>query len=563
MGVRRAVDMVLDVAQRKGNKKIYTYGPLIHNPQTVEILRERGVIPADNIGEIEEGTIVIRAHGISPLERKKIEEKNVEIIDATCPKVSRVQAIIKKHASLGYTILIVGDRKHPEVEGLLGYSGGKGIVIGNRDEIDGLHDLDKVCVVAQTTQNVEEYSDVVNVLTKKFPKTTVFNTICDSTEKRQAEVKELSSEMDIMFIVGGKNSANTKRLARISELQGTPTFHIETVDDLKKISTGRYEKIGVSAGASTPNWVIERVVNYLTGYQRDRKKEGMRRPLNFWVFTVTTDIYSAIGAGCLSLSSMLLQGLNVNIFSIMTASFYVYSMHTLNRFIDRKRSSIISSFREDSYLKHKKVYVSSAIISLLLALALSLLTGLAPFLLLLLISLLGALYNTRILPQNWSFKRLKDIPGSKNVSMAAAWGIVIAVVPQIGVSLSVTTGTISAFFFTFAVVFVRSAMHDVTDIQSDRLIGRETIPVLIGEENTRKLLKGILVIMAAVLVVAHPAGWTSSLSLALLPCVFYAWICFRFCDRKIRLSVAVLEGILETNYIIAGLGAFLWLILVR
>ncbi len=563
MGVRRAVDMVLDVAQRKGNKKIYTYGPLIHNPQTVEILRERGVIPADNIGEIEEGTIVIRAHGISPLERKKIEEKNVEIIDATCPKVSRVQAIIKKHASLGYTILIVGDRKHPEVEGLLGYSGGKGIVIGNRDEIDGLHDLDKVCVVAQTTQNVEEYSDVVNVITKKFPKTTVFNTICDSTEKRQAEVKKLSSEMDIMFIVGGKNSANTKRLARISELQGTPTFHIETVDDLKKISTGRYEKIGVSAGASTPNWVIERVVNYLTGYQRDRKKEGMRRPLNFWVFTVTTDIYSAIGAGCLSLSSMLLQELNVNIFSIMTASFYVYSMHTLNRFIDRKHSSIISSFREDSYLKHKKVYVNVAIISLLLALALSLLTGLAPFLLLLLISLLGVLYNTRILPQNWSFKRLKDIPGSKNVSMAAAWGIVIAVVPQIGVSLSVTAGTMSAFLFTFAVVLVRSAMHDVSDIQSDRLIGRETVPVLIGEENTRKLLKGILIIMAVVLVVAYPAGWTSSLSLALLPCVFYAWICFRFCDRGTRLSVVILEGILETNYIIAGLGAFLWLILVR
>lgn len=563
MGVRRAVDMALDVAQRKGNKKIYTYGPLIHNPQTVEILRKRGIIPADNIGEIEEGTIVIRAHGISPLERKKIEEKNMEIIDATCPKVLRVQAIIKKHASLGCTILIVGDRKHPEVDGLLGYSGSKGIVIGDRDEIDGLRDLDKICVVAQTTQNVEEYSNVVNVIRKRFPKTTVFNTICDSTEKRQAEVKELSSEMDIMFIVGGKNSANTKRLARVSELQGTPTFHIETVDDLKKISTGRYEKIGISAGASTPNWVIERIVNYLTRHQRDRKKEWMRKPLNFWVLTVTTDIYSAIGAGCLSLAGMLLQGLNVNIFNIMTASFYVYSMHTLNRFIDRKRNSIISSFREDSYLKHKKVYVSVAIISLLLALALSLLTGMAPFLLLLLISLLGALYNTRILPQNWSFKRLKDIPGSKNVSMAAAWGIVTAVVPQIGVSLSVTAGTISAFLFTFAVVFVRSAMHDVSDIQSDRLIGRETIPVLIGEENTRKLLKGILVIMAAVLVAAHPAGWTSSLSLALLPCVFYAWICFRFCDRKMRLSVAVLEGILETNYIIAGLVAFLWLILVR
>lgn len=559
MGVRRAVDMALDIAQRKDNKKIYTYGPLIHNPQAVEILEKRGIIPVNDIGEIKEGVIVIRAHGISPLERQKIREKNLEIIDATCPKVARVQAIIKKHASLGYTILIVGDRQHPEVDGLLGYAAGKGIVIGSMEEVDALPDLDKICVVAQTTQNAKDYIDACGMITKRFPKTTIFNTICDSTEKRQAEVEELSSEMDIIFIVGGKNSANTKRLSRISELQGTPTFHIETVDELEKIPVDRYKKAGVSAGASTPNWVIERVVSYL----RNRKEAWIRRPLNLWIFAVTTDIYSAMGAGCLSLASMLLQGLNINLFSIMTASFYVYSMHTLNRFIDRRRIDITSSFRKDSYLKHKKMYVGIAIITLLLALTFSLITGPVPFFILLMISLAGVLYNTRLLPQNWRFKRLKDIAGSKTVSMAAAWGIVTSVVPQAGAGLSITAGTISAFLFTFSVVFARSAMHDIIDIQSDRFIGRETIPVLIGEENTMKLLKAILLFMMAVLAIVHPAGWTSSLSFALLPCVFYAWICFRFCDRKVKFSlVAVREGLLETNYIIAGLCASLWFILV-
>ena len=234
MGVRRAVDMALDVAQCRSNGRIYTYGPLIHNPQTVELLRRRGIIPADNINEIEEGTIIIRAHGISPIEREKIKEKKIKIIDATCPKVARVQAIIKKHVLGGYSILIVGDRGHPEVDGLLGYSGGKGIIIGNRGDVDALSEMDKVCVVAQTTQNIEEYRNIINKITKRFPKAMVFDTICDSTEKRQAEAKELSAEMDVMFIVGGKNSANTKRLTEISEMQGTPTFHIVTADELKK-----------------------------------------------------------------------------------------------------------------------------------------------------------------------------------------------------------------------------------------------------------------------------------------------------------------------------------------
>ena len=562
MGVRRAVDMVLDIAQRRGNEKIHTYGPLIHNPQTIEILRKREIIPADNIDEIEEGTIVIRAHGISPLERNKINEKKLKIIDATCPKVVRVQAIIKKHASLDYTILIVGDREHPEVDGLLGYSDGRGIVIGNKDEVDTLPELDKVCIVAQTTQDTEEYKDIVDRTTERFPEVLVFDTICDSTEKRQAEVKELSAEMDVMLIVGGKNSANTKRLARISELQGTPTFHIETVDELKKIAIDRYDKIGISAGASTPNWIIEKIVDYITSFQEEQKKGRKRGLLNLWLFAVIADIYSAVGAGCLSLASILLQGLNVNILNILTASFYVYSMHMLNRFTDRKQSSIISSFREESYLRHEKIYVTIAIISLLMALTFSFIAGLTPFLLLLSISCFGVLYNARILPQNRRFKRLRDLPGSKNISMAAAWAIVVAVVPQVEISLNITPAMIVAFLFAFGVVFVRSAMSDMVDIQSDRLIGRETIPVVIGEENTRKLIMAISLFLAVVLVMAHPTGWTSSLSFALLACVFYVWICLKLCDKRAEFSGVVLEGLLETNYIIAGLGAFLWLILV-
>ncbi|HQG84712.1 MAG TPA: 4-hydroxy-3-methylbut-2-enyl diphosphate reductase, partial [Syntrophales bacterium] len=162
MGVRRAVDMVLDLAQHKGDRRIYTYGPLIHNPQTVELLRRRGIIPVQDLDGIEEGTtVIIRAHGVSPQEREILKKKGAMIIDATCPKVGRVQSVIKKHAARDYRIVIVGDAEHPEVNGLLGYSDGRGIVVSSREEADRLPVMEKACVVAQTTQSLDEYRAVV------------------------------------------------------------------------------------------------------------------------------------------------------------------------------------------------------------------------------------------------------------------------------------------------------------------------------------------------------------------------------------------------------------------
>jgi (E)-4-hydroxy-3-methyl-but-2-enyl pyrophosphate reductase len=221
MGVKRAVDVVLDIARNKGDEKVYTYGPLIHNPQTVELLKKRGIIPISHIDEIEEGTIVVRAHGISPQEREKIKEKGLKIFDATCPRVARVQSIIKKHSSIGYTVIIVGDKEHPEVAGLLGYAYGNGVVVGSKDEVNALPPFNKVCVVAQTTQNSDQYGEIVERLREKFSDVVVFNTICDSTEKMQAEIKDLSAEMDGIIIVGGKNSANTRRLVMTAKQKGT------------------------------------------------------------------------------------------------------------------------------------------------------------------------------------------------------------------------------------------------------------------------------------------------------------------------------------------------------
>ena len=562
MGVRRAVDMVLDMAQHKGERQIFTYGPLIHNPQTVELLQKRGIIPVKDIEGIEEGaTVIIRAHGISPQERETLKKKGVLIIDATCPKVGRVQSIIKKHAARDYRIVIVGDTQHPEVDGLLGYAGDSGIVVSSLEDVDRLPAMEKVCVVAQTTQSLDEYRAIVEKIRGRVPETVVFETICDSTEKRQAEIKELACEMDAVFIVGGRNSANTQRLAQISESMGTPTFHIETAGEIRSVSLEKYNRIGISAGASTPNWIIEHVVDTIQNVRLGADTRG--NLFNLWLASVGTDIYSAIGAACLALAAQYLQGVSFSILQLFMAASYVFSVHTLNRFVDRQVSGIRGSFREETYARHARLFIFTAFVAMLLSLGLAYLIGLAPYLMLASVSLVGALYNMRIFPKGWRFRRLRDLPGTKNFFMAAAWALVIAVIPYMKWPLGVSGDMVVAFLFVFSIVFVRSALSDLIEIQSDRLLGRETIPVVIGEEKTRKLLNGISLFLALLLVLSYPFKWTTSLSFMLFPCVFYMWICFELCDRKTALSAAVINGLLETNYVLAGLCTIGWLIILR
>ena len=557
MGVKRAVDIVLEIARHKGDKEVYTYGPLIHNPQTVQLLKERGIVPLDSIDRIQDGIIVIRAHGVSPLEKKKIREKGVEIVDATCPKVASVQAIIKKHAALGYSIIIVGDKEHPEVASLLGYSSGRGLVINDKKDVDHLPRHDKMCVVAQTTQDSAGYKAIAKEITLKFPGAMVFDTICNSTEMRQAEIKELASQMDGIIIVGGKDSANTQRLATISQGCGTRTCHIETAEELDGMDLSGCKNIGISAGASTPNWITEGVIDYLTHNRRETVPWKLRGLYNLWIFLVRTDISSAIGAGCLSLVSMLLQGLRVNVSNILIAALCVFAIHTINRLQERSFGRIQGSFREASYIKNRGIYMTIAIASLVLASVLSFLGGLVTFILVGFISLSGVLYNVTV-----GGKRLEDVPGSKNIFTALGWAVVAAVVPQLSISLEITCSMVVAFVFVFVLVFSKSVLSDTIDIQSDRLIGRETIPVIMGEARARVLLKGVSILAGIMLIAAIPAGCVPSVSLGLvlLVPVFYIWICLELCDRKVRFSRMALEGLLGINYMIAGFSACLWFI---
>jgi len=276
---------------------------------------------------------------------------------------------------------------------------------------------------------------------------------------------------------------------------------------------------------------------------------------------VRTDVYSAIGAAFLSITAMMLQNLPVHLPQVLLAALFVYAMHTINRFVNRRTSTIIGSFREESYRRHEKIYLATAAASLLIALAIGFFAGRTAFLILLCMSVFGALYNAGIFPRSWRFRGLKDLPGSKNMAMATAWATVTAVLPQISREPVMTSALAVAFCFVFGLVFIRSALSDIHDIQSDKLIGRETIPVLIGREQTQRLLTFVSAFLLLLLCLAWPAGWTSALSLFLASTIFYIWICFKVYDRKPGFSGVVVEGILETNYVLAGICSVLWIYL--
>jgi 4-hydroxy-3-methylbut-2-enyl diphosphate reductase len=259
MGVQRAVNITLKAAD-KGGSKIYTYGPLIHNPQVIELLKGKGIEIISDLQRLHSGIVVIRAHGIAPQKWKEIKETGAQMLDATCPRVKRVQKIIRQYATQGYATLIVGDKEHAEVVGLLGFSRGKGFVVTSEEDVAELPDLRKVCVVAQTTQNEGRFDQISRRVKERYAESLIFNTICDSTQKRQEETLELARQVEGMVVVGGKNSGNTLRLVKISESTGTPTFFIEHEDELDMERLKHLATVGVVGGTSTPLWILERVV---------------------------------------------------------------------------------------------------------------------------------------------------------------------------------------------------------------------------------------------------------------------------------------------------------------
>jgi len=256
-GVKRAIQIADETAQN--NKKTVTLGPIIHNPQIVEFLMKKGLHSVDDIEDIIDETVIIRSHGITAENYKLLVEKGLNIVDATCPFVKKAQEYAQKLTKDGYQLYILGEKDHPEVEALLSYIDNSAFVVADPDADFPKPSKRKVALIAQTTQSEEKFERLAKKLIHVSEELYVVKTICNATILRQEATKNLAKKVDIMIVIGGKNSANTTRLAEIARAEGCKTFHIETEDELKDVWFKDVDNVGISAGASTPNWIIDSV----------------------------------------------------------------------------------------------------------------------------------------------------------------------------------------------------------------------------------------------------------------------------------------------------------------
>jgi len=246
-------------ASRKYAPPLYTLGPLIHNPQAVEYLEGEGIHVKHRIGQIKEGTVILRSHGVSSGDLRTLQKKRLRIIDATCPIVKKAHFFAKFLRRNGYFLLIVGDKHHPEVEAIRSYLDQEVEVVERPDAVNRMGPWKKLGIIAQTTQSFELFKEVVVASFYRAKEVRVFNTICHATAVRQHEAVEIARRVECMIVVGGYNSGNTQRLTAICREVQPQTYPIETARELKPIWLVRKKRIGLTAGASTPSWIIEEV----------------------------------------------------------------------------------------------------------------------------------------------------------------------------------------------------------------------------------------------------------------------------------------------------------------
>jgi len=559
MGVRNAMDKVLDVS--RGKEITYTLGPLVHNPQAMEMLETRNVYVVHEITDSLNGkTVVIRAHGIPPEMRRRLKAAGAQVVDATCPKVLRSQGTIRKYSTKGYSIVIVGDRGHAEIDALLGFTDNKGIVVETLEEARSLPHMEKVCVVAQTTLDIEKYEAIAAEIYRHADECFIARTICSSTERRQADIRKLAEETDATVVVGGRNSANTKRLADISREIGQPTFLIEDSSELDLEKLAHYEVIGVTAGASTPNWVIQEVVDSITGYTPTRKPGFVWFSKRLAFLALEGNFITCLAAVALTYAMCRLMGIPPGLRFLLMSFFYLLPMHTINKYLEINWKNIAMKERAPFIRRYWKVFLGSAVVSLLISLIIAWQSDIFVFCLVVISYLLGGFYSIRVIPQSWNirFKSFRDIPGSKDVMIATAWTFAVVVLPAITSESFPGLISLAGAAYVFVLVFSRATILAIGGIQSDKLVGLETIPVLIGKINSERLLYTLNSLLGLTLIVLTKAGYLSYDALVLLVPVVYMIFCTWFLNWRARFFKLYHLLALDADFFLAGILVYLF-----
>ena len=563
-GVRRALDQAVDLT-KKTDGPVYTYGPLIHNTQVLEQLKAQNVHTLDGLEQVQSGAILVRAHGVRPEVIDELKARSDNVFDATCPLVRRVQKALSAYVEKGYDTVIVGDADHAEVVGLRGYTDDKCYVVADESEVDALPSFDRVCVVSQTTRDDRTFERVVERIRAKAEEVRAINTICEPTRDHQTETIELAHRADLMVVVGGRHSANTVRLVKLAQDEGARVVHVETDGELRPEMFTDCDTVAVTAGASTPEWMINRVVTKIRSYSPEARSAMRTWLANLASLIVASNAYVAAGAAALTLACVKLldpyatapQGLPV----IAVAAFFILAMHAVNRYLERSAYSGWGIFSPRAYERFQKVMMLGGIAALAIVLALSAWVGPLPFIMVLFSGAFGVLYTVKIIPLRWArhlygVRRIKDLPASRDFSVAFGWTLVTAVLPVLVLHASMLRAA-AVILFAFLLVFVRAALLGVRDVQGDKIMGMETTFKVVGRRRTQEVLIGFV---AALIIVLAALAVTSSgaLALCLLPVVFYVCAVGWLYEHRLLPKGPEGELVVDGQFLLAGVMTLVW-----
>ncbi len=499
-GVKKAIDCVLHL-EAAGKKPIYTIGPLIHNKQVTDMLAEKGITSIDELSQAKDknGVLVIRAHGITPEFQAEVQSQGMEVVDSTCPLVKKVHNVIDEYAKQGYYTVIVGDGGHAEVIGLLGYTRGKGYVIANADEAKNLPHFDKVNIVSQTTQKEETFFKAAEAVKAKADICQINNTICQPTKQRQKETLELAKNADLVIVVGGRHSANTARLAKLCGELCPKVIHVESEEEIRREDVLSPSNIFITAGASTPNWVIDNVAGRVKNYRKEASSFlGVLGRI--WDFIVKSSIFTALAAACLTYVCMKLSGANNDLKLYLLSAFFIFTLTFANK------------TPQDMPSKIKKRFLTPIVLGGLTAFLVSLNYGAGVWLPTLVFLILGA----AAYPFRNRINFLSRLPGTKDIVTALGWCFVCVYVPAASQGLLMSKSAWLAFSYGLLLVFIRSVILSIGSANKDMMLGKESFYKAFGINATKTAIGLIIAALTAVLIQLLIMGWKSGIVFMLL-----------------------------------------------
>lgn len=564
-GVKYAVEKTFSQAS-KSNEEIYVDGHLIHNPQTLDMLEKTGVKTyedtEDDMSVLDDKTVIIRAHGISPERREALSNHAKKIVNLTCKYVAKIQALVKKHSSLGYRVIVIGNPTHPEIIGVCGFAQDVYVVYKDEDIEKLPEDDKKTLIVAQTTLQKETFNKFVSQIQDKYKNSELIikNTICEATEQRQNEILDIAKRNDVVLVIGGSESSNTRNLYKIAS-SIKPSFYVEFKEDLEKIDLTPYKNVGIMAGASTPDWLIEDIAQTI----KDNYSSSFYRGINK-VFDFLNYGYIFFSFGAFLMSYAIYDILNKPFqyrIGVIVALYYLfmslgngYSNYTIK--ISDKRRYLF-------YQKYKPPFLTIIVVSALIMFYLAYNVDIGILMLTILSTLLGTAYNISFekndrFNHSFFFRLFKKLVPFKAIIIS------IAVTTLLNGSILLLNrnilkeNTLSYLFsvsIVFIFMFIRQALIEIKFSQSDKIAGAVTLTTYIDSDKLAIITAIIPIILLIGVIIANIFFSDFNNMKYFIPVLYSSIISFIVMKRRVITSRHLFSILIDSTLYVLFLAALI------